>query len=175
METVKRCGNNYVKQEICEMSQIRRKSTGSKGITSQTSSKNQNTEVINEEKSLDKQETSTSAKSTKITGVPQTTTRQPSIREQLKPKPKSTKSNKCTRDKDNLSPQKSPPKKRIPFFFQIQSGFSLQSTTRNSFLTHNHYKTRSIYRTVTSKYTSVRVFYTIHVPYLTFRARTLSM
>ena len=95
------------------MSQIRRKSTGSKGNTSQTSSKNQNTEVINEDKSLDKQETSTGAKSTTITGAPQTTTRQPSIREQLKPRPKSTKSNKRTRDKDNLSPQKSPPKKRM--------------------------------------------------------------
>ena len=65
METIKGCGNNYVKQENCEMSQIRRKSTGSKGNTSQTSSKNQNTEVINDEKSLDKQETSTGAKSTK--------------------------------------------------------------------------------------------------------------
>ena len=95
------------------MSLIRRKSTGSKGNTSQTSSKNQNTEAINKNKNLHKQETSTSAKSTKITGAPQTTTRQPSIREQLKPKPKSTKSNKHTRDKDNLSPQKSPPKKRM--------------------------------------------------------------
>ena len=48
------------------MSQIRRKSTGSKGNTSQALSKNQNTEVTNEEKSLDKQETSTSAKGTKL-------------------------------------------------------------------------------------------------------------
>ena len=113
VETVKECGNNYVKQENCEMSQIRRKSTGSKGNTSQALLKNQITEVTNEEKSLDKQETSTGAKSTKVTGVPQTTTRQLSIKEQLKPRPKFTKSNKRTRDKDNLSPQKSPPKKRM--------------------------------------------------------------
>ena len=95
------------------MSQIRRKSTGNTGNTSQALSKNQNIEVTNEDKSLDKQETSTSAKSTKATGAPQTTTRQPSIKEQLKPKPKFTKSNKCTSYKDNLSPQKSPPKKRM--------------------------------------------------------------
>ena len=80
------------------MSLIRRKSTGSKANTSQSSSKNQNTEAINENKNLDKQETTTSTKSTKITGVPQTAARQTSIREQLKPKPKS---------------QKSPPKKRM--------------------------------------------------------------
>ena len=113
METIKESGNNYVRQENCEMSQIRRKSIGNKVNTSQTLSKNQITEVTNEEKSQDKQETSTSAKSTKVTGVPQTTTRQPSIKEQLKSKPKFTKSNKRTRDKDNLSPQKSPPKKRM--------------------------------------------------------------
>ena len=47
------------------MSLIRRKSTGSKGNTSQSSSKNQNTEAINKNKNLDKQETSTSTKSTK--------------------------------------------------------------------------------------------------------------
>ena len=113
METVNECGNSYVRQENCEMSQIRRKGTGSKGNTSQALSKNQITEVKNEEKSLDKQETSTSAKSTKVTGAPQTTRRQPSIKEQLKPKPKFTKSNKRTRDKDNLSPHKLPPKKRM--------------------------------------------------------------
>ena len=45
--------------------------------------------------------------------MPQTTTRQTSTRKQLKPRPKSTKNNKCTRDKDNLSPQKLPPKKRM--------------------------------------------------------------
>ena len=50
-------------------------------------------------------------KSTKVTGAPQTTRRQPSIKEQLKPK--FTKSNKRTRDKDNLSPHKLPPKKRM--------------------------------------------------------------
>ena len=48
------------------MSQIRRKSTGSKGNTSQTSSKNQNTEVINKDKSLDKQETSTGQKAQQL-------------------------------------------------------------------------------------------------------------
>ena len=95
------------------MSQIRRKSTGNKGNTSQAVSKNQIIEVTNKDKSLDKQETSTSAKSTKATGALQTTTRQPSTKEQLKPKPKFTKSSKRTRDKDNLSPQKSPTKKRM--------------------------------------------------------------
>ena len=47
------------------------------------------------------------------TGASQVVTRQPSIREQLKSKPQSAKGNKCTRDKDNPSPQKSPPKKRM--------------------------------------------------------------
>ena len=52
------------------MSQIRRKSTGNKGNTSQALSKDQNIEVTNKNKSLDKQGTSTSAKSTNATGAP---------------------------------------------------------------------------------------------------------
>ena len=97
----------------CEVSQIRRKSTGNKGNTLQASSKDLNIEVTNENKNLDKQGTSISAKSTKVTGASQLITREPSIKQQLKPKPKSTKGNKCTRDKDNPSSQKSPPKKRM--------------------------------------------------------------
>ena len=51
------------------MSQIRRKSIGTKENTSEALLKNQIIEVTNEDKSLDKQETSTSAKSTKATGA----------------------------------------------------------------------------------------------------------
>ena len=95
------------------MSQIRRKSTGNKGNTTQVLSKDQDSEIVNDRRNSDKQVASTSAKSTKTTGVPQVVTRQPSIREQLKSKPQSAKGNKCTRDKGNPSPQKSPPKKRM--------------------------------------------------------------
>ena len=56
------------------MSQMRRKSTGNKGNTLQVLSKDQNIEVTNENKNLDKQGTSTSVKSTKATGAPQTVT-----------------------------------------------------------------------------------------------------
>ena len=103
------CGNNYVKYKHCEMSQVRRKSTGNKGNTTQVLSKDQDSDIGN----LEKKVASTSAKSTKATGVSQVVTRQLSIREQLKSKPQSAKGNKWTRDKDNPSPQKSPPKKRM--------------------------------------------------------------
>ena len=95
------------------MSQVRRKSTGNKGITVQSQPKDQNSEAIKERKSSEKQGNPGSAKSSKTTGASQTVTRQLSIREQLKQQPKCTKGSKCTRDKDNRSPPKSPPKKRM--------------------------------------------------------------
>ena len=90
----------------CEMSQTRRKSTGNKRNPPQTISKDLNKEVTNEKKNPEKQLSSISAKSTKTTGVPQVTSRQPSIREQLKSKPQTVTGNKHNRDKDNHSPQK---------------------------------------------------------------------
>ena len=95
------------------MSQAGRKSTGNKGITVQSQPKDQNIENTNKNKPSDRQWSSSSAKSSKATGASQTVTRQLSIREQLKPQLKYTKGNKRTRDKDNPSPPKSPPKKRM--------------------------------------------------------------
>ena len=95
------------------MSQARRKSTGNKGITAQSQPKEQNIETTNENKPIDRQGSSSSAKSSKVTGVSQIVTRQLSIREQLKPQPRYIKGNKRTRDKENPSPPKSPPKKRM--------------------------------------------------------------
>ena len=95
------------------MSQARRKSSGNKGITAQSQPKEQNIETTNENKQIDRQGSSSSAKSSKVTGASQIVTRQLSIREQLKPQPRYIKGNKCTRDKENPSPPKSPPKKRM--------------------------------------------------------------
>ena len=63
------CGNNYVKYKHCEMSQVRRKSTGNKGNTTQVLSKDQDSDIGN----LEEKVASTSAKSTKATGVSQQT------------------------------------------------------------------------------------------------------
>ena len=95
------------------MSQARRKSTGNKGITVQSQPKDQNIETTNENKPTDRQGSSSSAKSSKVTGASHTVTRQLSIREQLKPQPRYIKGNKCSRDKENPSPPKSPIKKRM--------------------------------------------------------------
>ena len=95
------------------MSQVRSKSIGNRGITAQSQPKEQNIETTNENKPIDKQGSSSSAKSSKTTGATQIATRQLSIREQLKPQPRYIKGNKCTRDKENPSPPKLPPKKRM--------------------------------------------------------------
>ena len=76
----------------------------------------------------------------------------------------------------DLTKMPTPENNRKAFhFFSNSVRICFTKYNKNSFLTHNHYKTRSFYGTVTSEYTSVWVFYTIHVPYLTFRAHTLSM
>ena len=63
------CGNKYAEHELCEMSQVRRKSTGNKGNTTQVPQKDLDSDTVGEKKSTDKQ--AASAKSTKSTGVPQ--------------------------------------------------------------------------------------------------------
>ena len=86
------------------MSQLRRRSLDSK-LNLRNNRKEAESESLGDKKSTDK--TSSSAKRLKTTG----TTRQISIKEQLKPKASSGKNNKRNRE-DNSSSQKSPPKKR---------------------------------------------------------------
>ena len=62
--------------KYCEMSQVRRKSIGNKGITVKSQPKEQNIETTNENKPIDKQGGSSSAKSSKTTGATQIATRQ---------------------------------------------------------------------------------------------------
>ena len=87
------------------MSQLRRCSLDSKLNTLKNNRKESESEPLSDKKAAEK--ATTSAKGSKPSG----TTCQTSIKDQLKPKPHSTKNNKCTCE-DNSSAQWSPPKKR---------------------------------------------------------------
>ena len=96
--------------------------------------------TLSNKKGLDKQVTSTSAKSAKATGTgtSQGVTRQSSTREQLKTKPQTTKSHKCTHEGDNPSPQKSPPKKKMNSKINSATGGENSKETKQKELNPDH-------------------------------------